>query len=494
MNARTVRKSGFFDVTEAFDWAVSSGLFLALLGLDMLPQALGAPSPNRREPLVVSATQVRGADGTSSCGGGYDLGIGLVDLDHGLGAGATTYDHGGFLWCETYAPYLWSERNGGSTLCDLEDQFGWESSLYVPSAMTQDGSKLAGGVLFLDRGTSMPWTWTAGEGPVQFLRVPNGYTGGTAVTVSNDRRTIAGNVRVGRAGVSTAALWRDDNPQILPSTQLWSAVGSNPFDQSVAYSARRTHPMTSDGSVIVGTAGAEFLANCRATKWVNGVERQLSTGGVAVQSSVAVFVSESGVIFGYAVLNNGRVALIRWQANGTPEMFVPPNGLSVVNLSSIDSQGNAAGGALAQQFSCTSCSDPACNRKPFMWTRRNGFTILPENGLEEAYNTSSVLDVSDDGRVAVGQLSTCAVGPGSPPQVGFVWRADSGLVLVNNLMVAFGQADPHYYVTTDVSRDGNRILVVGNPPLKDQQDTADVILDLTWPAPSPTLTTDTTNH
>ena len=340
----------------------------------------------------------------------------------------------------------------------------------------------------------MPWTWTAGEGPVQFLGVPNGYTGGTAVAVSNDRRTIAGTVRVGRAGVSTGAVWRDDNPQILPSTQLWSAVGSNPFEQSIAYSARRTHPMTSDGSVIVGAAGAEFLANCKATKWMNGVEKRLSTGGIAVLSSVAVFVADSGVIFGYAVLNNGRVALMRWQANGTPEMFVPPNGLSVVNLSSVDSQGNAAGGALAQQFSCISCSDPACNRKPFVWTSRSGFTVLPENGLEEAYNTSSVLDVSDDGRVAVGQLSTCAVGPGSPPQVGFVWRADSGLVLVNNLMVAFGQPDPHYYLATDVSRDGNRVLVVGNPPLKDQQDTADVILDLTWPPPSPTLSTDTTNH
>ena len=245
--------------------------------------------------------------------------------------------------------------------------------------------------------------------------------------------------------------------------------------------------MNNDGSVIVGAAGAPFLANCKATKWVNGVEKQLSTGGVAVQSSVAVFVADSGVIFGYAVLSNGRVVLMRWGANGTPEMFVPPNGLSVVNLSSVDSQGNAAGGALAQQFSCPSCSDPACNRKPFVWTRSNGFTILPENGLEQAYNTSAVQDVSDDGRVAVGQLSTCVVGPDSPPQVGFVWRADSGLVLINDLMAAFGQPDPHYYTATDVSRDGNRVLVVGNPPLNDPQDTADLTLDLAWPTPIPTL-------
>ena len=375
--------------------------------------------------------------------------------------------------------------NAESTLCELEGEFNWEHSIYGASGITPDGSKVVGGAIFLDRGTNMPWTWTAGGAPVRFLALPNGYTGGNAVAVSNDGRTVAGGVRVGRVGVSTAAVWRDGSPQILPSTQLWSAVGRNPFDQTVAYTARRTHPMTNDGSVIVGAAGGQFLANCRATKWVNGVEKQLSTGGLALQSSVAVFVAENGVIFGYAVLRNGRVALMRWGASGNPEMFVPPNGLSVVNLSSVDSYGNAAGGALAQRFSCASCSDPACNRKPFVWTRRNGFTILPENGLEEVYNTSAVEDVSDDGRVAVGQLSTCVVGPGSPPQVGFVWRADSGLVLVDNLMAAFGQPDPHYYTATDVSRDGNRVLVVGNPPLNDAQDTPDLILDLTWPTPSP---------
>jgi hypothetical protein len=375
-------------------------------------------------------------------------------------------------------------------LCELEGQFNWANSLYGPTAITPDGIKMVGGVIFFDTGTSMPWTWTVGGGPLRFLGLPSGYTGGSAIAVSNDGRTIAGSVRVGRVGVSTAAVWQDDTPRILPSNQPWSAVGSNPVDQNVAYTARRTHPMNSNGSVIVGVAGGEFLANCKATKWVNGVEKQLSIGGVAVQSSVAVSVADTGVIFGYAILSNGRVALMRWGTSGTPEMFVPPNGLSVVNLSSVDSQGTAAGGALAQQFSCPSCSDPACNRKPFVWTRQNGFTILPENGLEEAYNTSAVLDVSDGGRVAVGHLSTCVVEPGSPPELGFVWRADSGLVLVNNLMAAFGQPDPHYQMATDVSRDGNRVLVVGNPPLHDAQDTPDLILDLTWPTPSPTLSTD----
>jgi len=239
--------------------------------------------------------------------------------------------------------------------------------------------------------------------------------------------------------------------------------------------------MTDDGSVIVGAAGSALLVGCKATKWVNGLEQQLSTRGVRIQSSVAVFVANSGVIFGYAVLSDGRVVLVRWDAGGNPEILEPPNGLSVVNLSSVDSQGNAAGGALAQQFRCIQqCEDPLCERKPFVWTRRGGFTVLPENGLEDTYNTSAVQDVSDGGRVAVGQLSTCEVRPDSPPQQAFTWTAASGLVLIDDLMAAYGQPDPHYYLATDVSRDGNRVLVVGNPPLTDAQDTADLTLDLTW--------------
>jgi hypothetical protein len=463
------------------------GAFLVLIGFGAFSKRSAAAPLSRLDPVIVMAMQIRGAHGTGSCGGGYDPGVGLVDLDRGLAAGSTTYDHGGFLWCETYAPYLWSEDDRTSTLFALQGDYNWMRSIYGAGGMTPDGSKVVGSVVFLDRGNTAPWIWTADGGPVEFLKLPAGYGGGSALAISNDGRVIAGDFRTGgRVGVTRAGMWHDGGPETLSSTQPWSAVGSNPFDANVAYTSRRTHPMTDDGSVVVGTVGAAYLVGCKATKWVNGLEQQLSSGGLEVESSVAVFVAESGVIFGYAVVNHGRVVLLRWDDDGNPEIFEPPNGLSVVNLSSVDSQGNAAGGALAQQFSCPSCSDPLCKRKPFVWTRRSGFTILPENGLEGTYNNSAVLDVSDDGRVAVGQLSTCLVTPDSPSQLGFVWTVASGLVLVDDLMAEYGQPDPHYFLATDVSRNGNRVLVVGNPPLRDPQDTADLTLDLEWPRPVPT--------
>jgi uncharacterized membrane protein len=486
----SVRQSAFFRLRVAVRVVVFlGGILLPPLGYSTFSNTSTAAPLGGPAPAIVNVTQIRGAEGTGSCGGGYDLGVGLVDLDHGLAAGSTTYDHGGFLWCDTYAPYLWSEQDGASTLFELQGDFNWKRSTYIPSAMTPDGSKVVGGVIFFDRGTNAPWMWTADGWPVKFLKLPDAYSGGNAVAVSNDGRLIAGNLRgAGRVGISKAAVWRDGSPEILPSTQPWSAIGSNPFEANVAYTARRTHPITDDGSIIVGAAGGAFLVGCKATKWVNGLEQQLSIGGIQIQSSVAVFVANSGVIFGYAILNDGRVVLIRWDAGGNPEFLEPPNGLSVVNLSSVDSQGNAAGGALAQQFSCIQqCNDPLCTRKPFVWTRTGEFTVLPENGHEDTYNNSAVLDVSDNGRVAVGQLSTCEVTPDSPPQLAFAWTAASGLVLIDDLMAVYGQPEPHYYLATDVSRDGNRVLVVGNPPLHDAQDTPDLTLDLAWPRPIPTV-------
>jgi hypothetical protein len=268
MNQRNVTQFAFFSLSALIGLIeLIAGGSLVMLGFGAFSNASAVPPLSRPIPAIVKTTQIRGAEGTGSCGGGYGLGVGLVDLDHGLAAGSTTYDHGGFLWCETYAPYLWSEQEGASTLFELEGEFNWKRSAYIPTGMTPDGSKVVGGVIFFDRGTNAPWVWMADGGPVEFLELPKGYSGGNAVAVSNDGRLIAGDLRVGRVGVSRAAVWREGSPEILPSTQPWSAVGNNPFETNVAYSARRTHPMNDDGSVIVGSAGAAFLAGSKATRW-----------------------------------------------------------------------------------------------------------------------------------------------------------------------------------------------------------------------------------
>ncbi len=119
-----------------------------------------------------------------------------------------------------------------------------------------------------------------------------------------------------------------------------------------------------------------------------------------------------------------------------------------------------------------------------MWKISNGFTLLPENGHEDFYYYSTVNAVSDDGRVAVGALTAASRGPGDPLDLGFIWTADLGMFFIDDLLI--GQPNPDYPSADQVSSDGNRVMVTGNPPRNDDHDTFQLILDLSWPNATPT--------
>lgn len=433
----------------------------------------GAGNAPRRvlDPVVVNATLITGP--YTGVSGPANAGVRIVDLDHGLAAGIMCYPYQGIFLNDTWGAFLWSQQGAGATLFHIPDNVVLERSAYESNGMTPDGSKVVGGVIFFDYLTSAPWAATR-EGGIKFLGIPNGL-GGCAVAISNDGRLIAGTV-VGnfppRPG--QAVVWHDGVFETLPTSQLWSEVGSQ-FELTQPFPQRS---MNSDGSVIVGASGPSS-DRMQATRWVDGVEQGLSTG-VEAQSSVASFVADNGVIFGTATLSDGRQLLVRWDSGGNPEILEPPSGFGVVSLTSINTSGAAAGGWVAERTGCGWSGDPACYQSPFVWTVSNGFTILPQLG--RAYCT--VNDVSDDGRVAVGDLIPSG-GQNTPPAVGFVWTADSGLVQVNDLMAARGETNPDYYSATFVSRDGNRVLVTGNPPQATEADTNSLILDLRWPTQNP---------
>src|SRR5207244_12569448 len=133
-------------------------------------------------------------------------------------------------------------------------------------------------------------------------------------------------------------------------------------------------------------------------------------------------------------------------------------------------------------------------------SRQTGLSIitlnavdLPENGHQDFYDLSTVTAVSDNGRVVVGALSASIRGDGDPPDVGFVWSADTGLTLINDIII--DQPNPDYSSTDQVSSDGNRVMVTGNArsrPGSDDHDTLELIVDLSWsnatPTPTPTPT------
>src|SRR5256886_16172871 len=92
-----VRQSAFFNLSVLIGLVVSlCRVFLPPLAFGTLSEMSTSAALSGPDPVIVRARQIRGAEWTGSCGGGYDLGVGLVDLDHGLAACSTTFDHTGF--------------------------------------------------------------------------------------------------------------------------------------------------------------------------------------------------------------------------------------------------------------------------------------------------------------------------------------------------------------------------------------------------------------
>jgi hypothetical protein len=483
MKKQSTSQSAFFRLR------ILIAFLIVLIGVSMALLATADPStqgssfarwsrtsalPNGIGPIVVGTTLIRGPDRA------YQPGAGIADLDHGFAAGSTRYLHDdGLIYNDTRACFLWSQ-DGTTTLFHPSHDLDTTRSVYFPHQITPDGNKVVGSVLFLDARTPGAWVGERDIG-LKYLQLPPDSGGGSAVAISNDGRMVAGTLGGGfRAPPSQAAIWVEGVLQTLATDQTWSEVGSV-FE---LISPKNPHPMTSDGSIIVGAAGPSST-EMQATKWVNGIEQRLSPGDLQPQSSVAVFVADSGIIFGTATTSDGHIHLVRWDADGNLQILEPPAPFGVVGLMSIDASGTAAGGWVAQQTGCISSDDPACNQSPFVWTLTNGFTILPENGHEDFYYYSTVASVSDGGQVAVGALTAASRGPGDPPDLGFVWTADLGMFFIDDLII--GQPNPDYGSADQVSSDGNRVMVSGNPPRNDDHDTFQLILDLIWP-PFPTPT------
>lgn len=425
--------------------------------------AVASPSAADQPPPVRNATLITGPPVA------FHPGVVTADLQHGLVLGSTTYVHSdGFVYTQVRVPYLWSDNGSSPTsvLMEPPGDLATFPSIYIPNAVTPNGSTVVGGVIFPEELSTAPWAWTPTTG-LQFLQLPaDTRYGGGAVGVSTNGNVIAGTL-AGRFVASKAAVWQDGTLETLPTSQAWSVANA----------------ISGDGSVVIGAAGPSSAA-LQATSWVHGSEQPLSTGDLHPLASTALFTA-NGTIFGTAILSSGQTVLLRWGADGRLTVLMPPDGLSVVQFSSVDSVGSAVGGALAPKTQCISFLDPACDQQPFIWTAQDGFTILPETPVliqnRNAFgDKSTVTGVADGGRVAVGNLTPAESINGFPPQDSFVWSAQSGLVTVDDLMSSFGQPNPDYYAAGNVSPDGTEALVSGNAPNDAAPyDTGTLLLNLT---------------
>jgi hypothetical protein len=157
----------------------------------------------------------------------------------------------------------------------------------------------------------------------------------------------------------------------------------------------------------------------------------------------------------------GENVLVTWDDAGTATVATPPAGMRVETLHAITPDGSVVVGVLSQD-------DPGSpfqeNWAPFLWSAADGFVVIPENGLEQYYDLSEAVDVSDDGSTVVGRLRPSIQGPGSPPPVGFIWTRTDGLLIINDLLHDSGLSSPTgIYSAFATSSDGLRVLGNGDP-------------------------------
>lgn len=419
---------------------------------------------------VVSVVRVNGND--QSYGPGVSLARNLDSTP--LLAGMTRYDPDGpgphLVYWDTFAGFLWQGMPPGATgpiaghmhiFYISPPSLYTTPSRYAPAAIA-DNQTVVGTVAWRLTRTSAPWEWTPTDG-LSFLPIPDSNWQGTARAVSDDGTTAAGTIWYGRFGPHQAVTWSNGVRTALGTTSPWSEVDA----------------MSPDGNTIVGSAGANG-ASAQAARWVNGQQTVLASVNSATQST-AMFTSHDGnIAVGTATLSPALTLLVRWDANGQPQVLTPPNGLSVDRVTAINPDATAIVGSLVQYTGCTPGGPgPICNgnQVPFLWTSQDGFTLLPENGLGDFYDMSTSVGVSDDGKTVVGELISSTSYDGAPHPAAFVWNRTTGEIMLNTLMSNAGY-NYELFGAVAISGSGTKIVATGDVQPTSNNDTDSVILTL----------------
>ena len=415
----------------------------------------------------------------------------IANLDAGnLVAGSTRWDSDGdgIFFNETRVGFLWSPASGAQVFAIPENLYG-NPTFYFPSAISDTGS-VSGTALFRLQRQALPFLWTAGAG-VQFLSLPcHGppptVTGGPSTACSGSTTglsangaAVAGQVIDGE-GNAHAARWKlgggrpGDVGRAEPDARGagGSGVGSlRPKERPLARpSAQRDSPrrsrftleqldtaapwsdglaISADGRVVVGEIAPEGL-DVTAARWIDGVAQALEPVGDA--SSAVQTSADGGVALGWGFVD-GRLVLVRWDAQGDAQLLPPPEGWSLETIRASNRAATAAVGALSLDG----------NWAPYVWTHSGGFRILPELGREGDYDQSEAIGLSEDGHAVVGALQASVISNGDPPSLAFLWTADGGLFTLNDLLATVGFPDPDFFSALAISGDGRRILATGNP-------------------------------
>jgi uncharacterized membrane protein len=303
----------------------------------------------------------------------------------------------------------------------------------IPTSMTDDASIVVGIGTF---GAPNLYYTEAGGAVV----IGDGCGSGLSA-ISGDGTTIVG-CNVNSDGKFNAAKWLGGTSWL----DLGTVEGGVPCDIFLSGSWGLTH----DGSLAVGLVYLPQLCQAGAGTW------DLINGGPATalpklfndRSSRANGVSADGsVIVGWQDQPTGERTAAKW-VNGVIELILTPSGGFNGEALAVSADGNAIVGG-------------AYNQRDGAWIWR------PATGVERIWDRGkslTLLDVSDDGKTAVGFTRE---GPNGGHERAFLWRDGRGAILLAKYLADFGVVVPEGWdltVASLISADGTTVYGWGFNP------------------------------
>ena len=274
-------------------------------------------------------------------------------------------------------------------------------------AMSASGTVLVG-----THGENMS-IWSSSEGRWQFL----GHA--TPVAISGDGSVVAGYYSLDNA----IFFWTQEDG----TRYLSDVFGSIPDSYHYLYNPQ-LRALSEDGSTIVGTARYStnpFFSNNQAFRWSLEDGFQVSSPpddfnvNCHYRGSAAYDVSGDGsVAVGSNRRNDCREEAIRWTGD-TVQGLGFLSGALESSATAVSADGSTVVGQSGEQA--------------FRWSTSGGMQGL--GFLDGGYNKSTVLDVSGDGSVVVGEAW------GTDSLFAFIWTAEEGMRRLDEVLVEKYQAD-----------------------------------------------------
>ncbi len=293
------------------------------------------------------------------------------------------------------------------------------------------------GVVSMHTSAGGIYKWTAAGGLVQIGSITNGYPAAGRTLVSNDGTKIASSTTNAATGFNEVATYD-------VTASAWINRGGlvpTGWDGSVS----STWGMTISGTTIVGL-GWVTAANAHAIKWdaTNGVVDLGSM--VSGRSSRANAInSDATVIVGWQDEPDGTRSGARW-VNGVESFITDGSGNNLGEAGGVSADGNTIIGAAMPN--------------PYVWNTTSGATYITHPN-SSVFFRGGATGISADGTTVVGYFRAFSAPPMSGE--GFIWKAASGRVNLNDYAVSLGIATNGVTMGLPlaISQDGKKIAGVG---------------------------------